>query len=114
MCVKLLTSEQAAAKLGISVLTLYDWLSQSDSGKFAIRGQAITINYFQGGRRGQGRIRIENQEVERLQDAMRVQPQPQAPRRWSTRTTLSTPRRVSAARQVVCCSSHVVTCPFFS
>jgi hypothetical protein len=77
----LLTSEEAAAALGISVLALYDWLSQSDGGEFQIRGQAYTIEYFQGGRRGQGRIRIEAQEIERLREAMRVRPQLRRERR---------------------------------
>lgn len=75
MLSELLTSEQAANSLAISVPTFYDWLSQSDAGTFQLRGQPITIDYFQGGRRGQGRIQIEEQEVARLRDAMRVRPQ---------------------------------------
>jgi len=73
---KLLSSRQAAEQLGISVSTLYDWLSESDVGRFAIRGQPVTICYFQGGRCGQGRIKIEATEVERLKEAMRVRPRP--------------------------------------
>ena len=69
-----LSSKEAAAALGISVLTLYDWLSQSDAGEFEIRGQPVTIAYYQGGRRGQGRIRFDAQEVERLLSLMRVTP----------------------------------------
>ena len=75
MSSELLTSEQAASALGICVLTLYGWLGQSDAGTFQIRGQPVTIEYFQGGRRGQGRIQIELQEVERIKNAMRVRPQ---------------------------------------
>lgn len=70
----LLSSGQAAQRLNISVLTLYDWLSQSDAGEFEIRGQPVTIAYYQGGRKGQGRIRIDTQEIERLLSLMRVAP----------------------------------------
>ena len=77
----LLSARDAAAMLGISVLTLYDWLSQSDAGKFEIRGQPITIRYYQGGRRGQGRIKIAAHEIERLREATQVRPRPQPKRR---------------------------------
>ncbi|PHR95221.1 MAG: molybdenum-pterin-binding protein [Blastopirellula sp.] len=70
----LISSKQAAQLLGIEVATFYDWLSQSDAGQFSIRGQEVTISYFQGGRSGQGRIRIEEAEVKRLLDCMRVTP----------------------------------------
>ncbi|MFH1300088.1 MAG: DNA-binding protein [Planctomycetota bacterium] len=76
-----LTAQQAAEELGISVLTLYDWLAQSDRGEFAIRGQSQAISYFQGGRRGQGRIRIELAEIKRLKEEMRVKPLTLARRR---------------------------------
>ena len=76
-----LNSSQAAQRLGIAVSTFYEWLSQSDAGEFVIRGQAITIRYLQGGRRGQGRIRIDESEIDRLKEAMRVFPQPQPRRR---------------------------------
>ncbi|MFN3150483.1 DNA-binding protein [Bremerella sp.] len=76
MSTKLLNSEQAADALGISVPTLYDWLSQSDRGDFAIRGVPVTISYLQGGRRGQGRIKVAAKEVERLLELMRVSPKP--------------------------------------
>ena len=82
-----LTAQQAAEELGISVLTFYDWLAQSDRGEYVIRGQAVVINYFQGGRRGQGRIRIQADEVHRLQEAMRVKPQPKIQRREPVSTT---------------------------
>jgi hypothetical protein len=71
---QLLSSVDAAAALGISVATLYDWLSQSNLGTFEIRGQSVTVDYFQGGRRGQGRIQIDRQEIERLLGLMRVSP----------------------------------------
>ena len=69
-----LNTKEAAQRLGISPATLYDWLSQSDAGEFQIRGQSVTIDYFQGGRRGQGRIQIEPAEIERLKELMRVRP----------------------------------------
>ncbi|MCA9145705.1 MAG: helix-turn-helix domain-containing protein [Planctomycetaceae bacterium] len=81
MSLELLTTAQAAQRLGISVSTLYDWLAQSNAGEFEIRGQSITIDYFQGGRRGQGRIQIYEAEIDRLKEAMRVVPQPQRRRR---------------------------------
>ncbi|WP_339749078.1 DNA-binding protein [uncultured Rubinisphaera sp.] len=70
-----LSAQAAAEQLGISVLTLYDWLAQSDRGDFVIRGQHFTVSYFQGGRRGQGRIQIESSEISRLKQAMSVRPQ---------------------------------------
>jgi hypothetical protein len=39
-----------------------------------LRGQSLTIQYLQGGSRGQGRIKPEESEIERLKDAMRVHP----------------------------------------
>ena len=69
---ELLSTREAAHRLGIASTTLYDWLGQSDRGLFAIRGMQVTINYYQGGQRGQGRIRIESTEIERLKDLMRV------------------------------------------
>jgi hypothetical protein len=82
---RLLNSKDAATALGVSVLTLYDWLSQSDKGEFEIRGQAVTISYYQGGRRGQGRIRIDVREVERLLTLMRVTPQASMTRQKPTK-----------------------------
>jgi len=72
---ELLTPKQAAQRLGITPTTLYDWLGQSDHGLLVIRGENVTINYFQGGPHGQGRIRIEAAEVERIKDCLRVRPQ---------------------------------------
>ena len=76
-----LSAKEAAQCLGVTVATFYGWLSQSDAGTFEIRGQSITIIYYQGGRRGQGRIKIDARELERLLQAMRVRPQPQPKRR---------------------------------
>ena len=78
MSSELLSSEQAARKLGIRVSTLYAWLGQSDTGAFEIRGQSVTISYYQGGHRGQGRIKIDHREVERLLSLMHVSPQTKA------------------------------------
>ncbi len=58
----LLTAKDAAQLLGIQANSLYDWLSRSDAGEFVVRGQSVTIDYFQGGPQGQGRIRIEARE----------------------------------------------------
>ena len=78
---ELLSSQDAARRLGISTATLYDWLAQSDAGTFMIRGQLTTINYYQGGRKGQGRIKIDSQELERLLELMLVSPKPIPSRR---------------------------------
>ena len=53
---------------------MYQWLANSDAGTLVIRGQPVTIDYLQGGAGGQGRIKIEAQEVERLKELMRVRP----------------------------------------
>lgn len=71
---ELLLPKQAALILGISVTTLYGWLGLSDYGLLEIRGQRVTIDYLQGGRKGQGRIRIASCEVERILELMRVKP----------------------------------------
>lgn len=81
MTEELLTAQEAARRLGISVATFYDWLGQSDRGLLIIRGQTATINYYQGGAKGQGRIHIEPNEVERIRDLMRVHAQPNQTRR---------------------------------
>jgi hypothetical protein len=77
----LLSAQQSASRLGISVSSLYDWLSQSDRGEFVIRGESVTIDYFQTGRCGQGRIRLAVDEVERLKELFRVRPRKTVPRR---------------------------------
>ncbi len=68
----LLNAKEAARRLGITVTTLYDWLGQSQWGLLRIQGQSVTINYFQSGPNGQGRILIEDVEVLRLRELMRV------------------------------------------
>lgn len=78
---KLLSSQEAAEQLGITVVSLYEWLARSDSGTFMLRGVPFTINYLQGGARGQGRIRIESVEIDRIKEAMRVRPQVKPARR---------------------------------
>lgn len=78
---ELLTTRQTAQRLGISTASLYSWLAQSNAGTFVLNGQPVTIDYIQGGAKGQGRIRIEAREVDRLRDLMRVQPSPQPVRR---------------------------------
>jgi len=74
---QLLNSKEAAESLGVSVLTLYDWLTQSDRGAFMIRGEKVTIDYFQGGRNGQGRIKVAVDEIDRLIALMRVKAKPE-------------------------------------
>ena len=81
MASELLSTSDAAQRLGISTATMYQWLADSDSGTLVIRGQPVTIDYFQGGPRGQGRIKIEAHEVERLKELMRVRPRPTRQRR---------------------------------
>jgi transposase-like protein len=76
MSVELLCVKEAARRLGIAATSLYDWLSQSDHGLLVIRGQSVTVDYYQAGPQGQGRIRIEAAEVERIKELMRVRPQP--------------------------------------
>jgi len=71
---ELLTAAEAAVRLGITAATLYDWLGRSRIGELEIRGSRVTIDFLQGGPRGQGRIRIEAGEVLRLRELMRVRP----------------------------------------
>lgn len=82
-----LNANEAARRLGVSRASLYGWLAQSDAGTFVIRGRPVTIDYFQGGARGQGRIQIEASEIERLRELMRVRPLPARRRRSPTRPT---------------------------
>jgi hypothetical protein len=51
------------------------------------RGQPTTINYYQGGRKGQGRIKIDSQELERLLELMFVSPKSQPTRRAPRKQT---------------------------
>jgi len=83
---KLLNSREAAKQLGLSVASLYEWLARSDCGEFILRGEPFTINYFQGGARGQGRIQIETSEIERIKEAMRVRPKAVPRRRQPIQT----------------------------
>jgi hypothetical protein len=78
---ELLTAREAARRLGVSPPTLYAWLGLSDRGLLVIHGAPVTIDYFQSGPAGQGRIRLEAAEVERVRGLMRVRPQPVIPRR---------------------------------
>jgi hypothetical protein len=91
---ELLSSGEAARRLGISIPRLYEWLALSDRGDFLLRGAPITIDYFQGGARGQGRIRIAAREVDRLLDLMRVKPVQRRKRQSPTRR--STLRHITA------------------
>jgi len=85
---ELLTAAEAAHRLGIMVTTLYDWLGRSRIGELEIRGRRVTINYLQAGPKGQGRIRIESAEIDRLRDLMRVPTLPVV--RRAPRTTPTT------------------------
>jgi hypothetical protein len=87
----LLTSHEAAKRLGVSAACFYQWLSQSDAGTLLIRGQPVTIDYLQGGPKGQGRIMIEPREIERLKDLMRVRPHPRRVRKPPTPAAPSYP-----------------------
>lgn len=79
------SAREAAQELGIDVSTFYGWLSQSDAGTFSLQGQPITIDYRQTGANGQGRIKIEAAEVERLNQAMQARPKMVPKRRRPTR-----------------------------
>ena len=88
MSQELLSSNQAASALGITVPTLYGWIAQSNVGEFQLRGQAVTISYFQGGGKGQGRIKIPAKEIERLLAMMVVKPR-KVPKRRPPRSRRS-------------------------
>ena len=79
----LLNAREAAQRLGISVHTLYGWLSASSKGRLEIHNRPLSINYFQTGRRGQGRIKIESQEIDRLLLLMQPKPESTARRKRS-------------------------------
>jgi hypothetical protein len=81
MAPALLPPADAARRLGVTVTTLYDWLGRSDRGLLVIRGRPVTVAYYQGGPAGQGRIRIDEAEVGRLLQLMRVSPCPARQRR---------------------------------
>lgn len=73
---ELLSAQEAARRLGVTTTTLYAWLGESDAGLLCLRGQAVTVDYYQSGARGQGRIKIPAGEVDRLLELMRVRPHP--------------------------------------
>jgi hypothetical protein len=77
----MLTPGQAASRLGVTATTVYDWLGRSRRGLFVLRGQPVTVEFFQTGAKGQGRIRIPAREVERLREMMRVPVEPARTRR---------------------------------
>ena len=77
----LLTAAESARQLGMARGTLYQWLGESDVGTLRIRGQPVTIAYYQTGAAGKGAIRIEAREIRRLKELLRVQPQLPTPRR---------------------------------
>ncbi len=85
MSIELLNTKDASQKLGLSVCTLYSWVAASKAGNFAIRGQQVVIEHYQGGQRGQGRIMIPAREVDRLLDLMRVTLKPTPSRQVPTR-----------------------------
>ncbi len=82
---EMLTPKQAASRLGVTTTTLYDWLGQSRRGLFVLRGRPVTVEFFQTGAKGQGRIRIVAREVERLLELMRVLVEPGRTRRLPIR-----------------------------
>jgi len=72
---ELLSTSEAAHRLGIAPTTLYDWLGQSKRGLLRIRGLPVKIRYYQGGPQGQGRIRIPSGEVIRILELLEVRTQ---------------------------------------
>jgi len=74
----LLTPRQAAQRLGVTAATVYSWLAESNAGTFMLHGRPVTIAYFQTGRNGRGRIRIEATEIDRIMELMQVCPRPTA------------------------------------
>ena len=85
MSQEFLSAKEAASRLSISTTTLDGWLGESDYGLLVIRGRSVSIEYFQAGRKGQGRIQIGASEVDRLRELMRVHPKPNVTRRPPTR-----------------------------
>lgn len=79
----LLNAKQAAERLGLSRAGFYAWIAASDAGTLVLRGQNFTIEYFQGGAKGQGRIRITESEINRILDAMKARPRKIVPRKKS-------------------------------
>ena len=71
---ELLTVDEAARRLGVTRTTLYGWLGLSRRSLLAFHGRPATIEFFQTGPKGQGRIQIDAKEIERVMDLMRVKP----------------------------------------
>lgn len=63
---ELLSSSEAARRLGISRATLYQWIARSNAGALIICGQPVTIDHLRTGEKGQGPIRFEPKEICRL------------------------------------------------
>lgn len=82
----LLTVGEAARRLGVKPATVYDWLGRTRIGELVIQGQRVTIDYYQTGPNGKGRIQIEAAEVDRVRELMRVKPQIHVPRQLPVRT----------------------------
>jgi hypothetical protein len=78
---EMLNPREAAHRLGVTRTTLYDWLGRSRRGLFVLRGRPVTMEFFQGGAMGQGRIRIAAREIDRLKELMRVPVEPARTRR---------------------------------
>jgi hypothetical protein len=82
-----LTAAESASRLGVTRATMYAWLGLSRRNLLEIRGQRVTIEFFQTGAKGQGRIRLDAREVERIREFLRVKPtaaperRPSVPRR---------------------------------
>lgn len=82
---ELLSTDAAARRLGISRASLYDWIAKSNAGELVIQGQPTTIEHYQSGAAGRGRIRIPATEIDRLLKLMRVVPRQPLLRRPPTR-----------------------------
>ncbi|HWB00217.1 MAG TPA: DNA-binding protein [Pirellulales bacterium] len=87
---ELLTVREAAKRLAIKPTTLYAWFGLARRGLLVLRGENVTVHFYQTGRKGQGRISIPASEVERLRGYLQVVP-PRAPIRQSPVRRLSFP-----------------------
>ncbi|MFC1597784.1 helix-turn-helix transcriptional regulator [Planctomycetota bacterium] len=70
----LLSTSEAARRLGLSRSTLYEWVARSNAGTLRLRGQPVAIDHFRTGAKGQGPIQFEAKEIQRLRELMRVRP----------------------------------------
>lgn len=96
---ELLTTSEAARRLGLARASLYDWLARSNAGELVIAGYPTAIEHFQSGRAGRGRIRIPANEIDRLLALMRVTPKASPPpRRRPTKVSEFTHIRVPLGR----------------